>query len=322
MAEANGFIPIKAEKVVDAAIGLLIRGSVIARTFWRASSADYRGSKGDAVTHRLPAYAEANKRGLRSTDSRQRRKLYQRSVTVKLTHDLQIDVPITDEELTLDLASLVRQVIAPCVGGIVRGYEEEGASRMRNATYETTLSLDADPYDTLVDAATALDNASVPPSQRFLIVGTGIKNLLLKSERMSQANTSGSTDAFRRAILGEIAGFDVLSSNYLAANEGFAYHRTAYALSTMAPFVPSGAAWGSVTARDGFAVRVMQHLDPTVDDGPTNVVFHDAWVGSNIVEDHGAFNEDGKFVPSVEPDLEEGTDLKFVRAVKITDSSS
>ena len=194
---------------------------------------------------------------------------------------------------------------------------------MQGATYEVELGWDSnEPYDTLVDARVALNDASVPMTNRFLVVGSGFEADLLKSDKLSDADRSGSTGAMRDASVGRIAGFEVLVSNFLAPDEAYAYHRTAYALNTRAPFVPQGVAFGASSSANGFAIRVMQHVSPDAGGSPINIAYHDAYVGTNIVEDHGEIDENGKFIPSVDPDLEAGTDRLFVRAVKINGSGS
>lgn len=318
MAEPEGFIPVQPERVVDVGLQLLERETMLGATVWRNAAGDFAGAKDDTISLRLPAYAVANKRALRSTDVRVRSTLHQRKVDISLTHDLQVDIPLTDEEMTLDLESIAREVTAPSVGAIVRGYEEDVAALMAGATYAVTLTVDeAKPTDALFDARTALNDASVPASQRFVVVGSGYENLLLKSDRLNKANEAGSNDALREAALGSLAGFgNIFTSNFLDPWEGYAYHRTAYALATRAPAVPRGVAWGATRAAGGYAIRVMEHLSD-VDGDIANIVYHDAWVGTNTTPDHGAFNADGKFIPSTEPDLAGGTDALFVRAVKI-----
>lgn len=323
MAVPDGFIPINPERVVEVGLALLERETMLAQTVWRDAAGDFRGAKDETISIRVPAYAVANKRALRSADARVRQTLTERKVDVTLTHDLQVDVPLTDEEITLDIRDFTRDVTGPSVSAIVRGYEEEVAALMTGATYETEIDWDsAEPYESLVDARTALNDASVPMSGRFLVVGTALENDLLKSDKLVKANESGSASALRDANVGRIAGFDVQVSNFLAPDEGFAYHRTAYALNTRAPFIPQGAAWGQSLSQNGFAIRVLQHLDASAAAGPINVVFHDAWVGTNVVRDHGEIDENGKFVPSVDPDIDDGTDLVFVRAVKLAVAGS
>lgn len=323
MAEAQGFIAVKPERVVDVGLQLLERDTLLPATVWRNAAGDYAGAKDDTITIRLPAYAVANKRELRSNQNRQRQKLHQRKVDVSLTHDLQVDIPLTDEEMTLDLASIAREVTAPSVSAIIRGYEEDLADLMSAADYAVSLVVDADkPTDAFFDARTSLNDAAVPQTQRFAVVGSGLENHLLKSDRLNKANEAGDNQALRNASIGALAGFGrIFTSNFIDPWEGFAYHRTAYALSSRAPIVPRGVAWGTTLARRGFAIRVMEHLSD-VDGDLANVAYHDAWVGSNIVHDHGAFDSvTGKFIPSTEPDLEGGSDKLFVRAVKLDASA-
>ena len=314
--------PIRDEVAIsNAALNLLTRDVMLAGTVWRDPVTDFARKKDETVSVYLPAYAVANKRALRANAARVRSTLHERKVDVSLTHDLQVDVPLTDENQTLDFTSLVSNVIAPSVGAIVRAYDEEIAAVMEGATYEVDVEWDStSPYESLVDARVALDNASVPATGRFLVVGSQLAGQLLKDNLLVQANTSGSTQTLRNGVIGQVASFNVLQSAYLAPDVGFAYHQTAFALASRAPVVPQGVAWGNVQSSDGLAIRVMQHL---ADDGTgdlLNLVYHDSWFGCQPVTDSGSFNDDGKFIPSVDPD-ESGEGDLFVRAVKIEPGS-
>lgn len=318
----SGFTPIQATRVVQTALALLERDTSLAATVWRNAAGDFAGAKDETISIRLPAYAVANKRELRANDNRVRSTLHQRKVDVTLTHDLQIDVPLTDENLTLDVESVARDVVAPAVTGIVRGYEEEIAALMQGADYAETVGWDdSAPYDSLVDARVALDNAAVPANDRFLVVGSGLAADLLKQDLLVQANTSGSTQTLRRGVIGEVASFTVMTSPFVAPDFGVAYHRTAFALANRAPIVPDGVAWGQSLSAGGFAIRVMQHLGQNGSGDLENLVYHDAWVGGNVVTDNGEFDEDGKFVPAAVPDSGTNDDL-FVRAVALSADAS
>lgn len=313
----SGFTPIQATKVVQTALALLERDTSLTTTVWRDAAGDFAGAKDETISIRLPAYAVANRRTLRANDARARSTLNQRKVDVTLTEDLQVDVPLTDENLTLDVESVARDVIAPAMSGIVRGYEETVADLMQDAAYNTVVAWDsAKPYDSLVDARLALDAASVPANDRFLVVGSDLAGDLLKSELLVQANTSGSTQTLRRGVIGEVASFTVMTSPFVDPDFGVAYHRTAFALASRAPVVPQGVAWGRSLSAGGFAIRVMQHLGQNGSGDLENLVYHDGWVGSNLVKDAGAFNDDGQFIPAVTPDPS-GSDQLFVRAVGI-----
>jgi hypothetical protein len=312
--------------IASTAINLLVRDTMLAGTVWRdpVPVNEFARKKNDTVSIYLPAYAVANKRALRANAARVRSTLKERKVDISLENDLQVDVPLTDENLTLDVENLARQVLAPSVGAIVRAYDEEVAAVMEAATYETTLTwngTDNGPYNTLVDARVALDDASVPASDRFLVVGSTLAAELLKSSLLVQANTAGSTATLRSGVIGQVASFNVLTSPFLSPDFGVAYHRTAFALASRAPAVPDGVAWGNVQASNGFAIRVMQHLSDAGTGDLLNIVYHDSWFGASVVTDNGHVDDNGKFIPSTDPAGVDEDDL-FVRAVKIDGSGS
>jgi len=306
---------IKAEQVVNAALGILQREVVLPSLVWRDAGGDFRGAKDDTISIRLPAYVNSRKRDLRSGTSRTKDSLHQRKVDVTLTTDLYNDIPITDEELTLDIASFGEDVMNPVLAAIVRGYEDEVAALMQGATYAVELDFDAnDPHKSLVAARRALNDANVPASGRGFVCGSGIEEALLASDQNRDVSQSGSTSALTEAMIGRRAGFTIVSCNALEPYEAYAFHRTAYVLSSRAPMVPAGAPWGATQSAGGFAIRTVRVFDP---DQVEDRFIADAWCGTNIVQDHGEIDENGKFVPSVEPDLETGEDLVFVRAVKL-----
>ena len=302
----------------SAAIGLLEREAILARTVWRdpVNPNDFARKKNDTVSIYLPAYVTANRRQLRANAARSRKTLQERKIDVSLDYDLQVDIPLTDENLTLDVANFTLNVTVPALSAIVRAYDDEIAAVMEGATYETTIPITGgSQYEALVDARAALNDASVPATNRWLVVGSELEADLLKSELLSQANTSGSAQTLRNGVVGQVAGFNVLVSHSIAPDVGFAYHSTAFALASRAPVVPRGVAWGTVQAAGGFAVRVMEHL---TDDGTgdlLNLAYFDSWFGCGVVTDNGTWNQNGKFIPSEDPS--NPANDRLVRAVKI-----
>lgn len=314
--------------ISSTALGLLVRDTMLAGTVWRdpVPVDQFARKKNDTVSIYLPAYAVANKRSLRANAARVRSTLKERKVDVLLENDLQVDVPLTDENITLDVENLARQVIAPSMGAIVRAYDEEIATLMEGATYEDPVTWDGDsdtdgPYKSLVEARIKLDDMSVPSTERFLVVGSTLAADLLTSKLLVQANTAGSTSTLRSGVIGEVASFTVMTSPFLSPDFGVAYHRTAFALASRAPAVPDGVAWGNVQASNGFAVRVMQHLSQDDDKDLLNIVYHDSWFGASVVTDNGHIDSNGKFIPSTDPEGVSEDDL-FVRAVALDGSGS
>lgn len=307
---------IKAERVVQTALMLLEREVILPRLVWRDAVGDFAGAKDDTISIRVPSYTKARKNALRSGAARTRDNLVERKVDVSLTDRLYKDVRITDENLTLDLRDFSEQVMSPVLRSLVIGYEDEIATLITGATYENELELDTtDPYNTVIDARKLLNDASVPQTGRVLAVGSGVEARLLKSDQFARADQAGDASALREAQTGRVGGFDVVVSNALPPDEAYAFHRTAFVLSTRAPQVPAGAPWGASLSQGGFALRAVQVLDP---DAIENILATEGWVGTDVVTDHGSIDADGKFVPSEDPDNPgAGEAARLVRAVKI-----
>lgn len=319
--------PIKAERIVRTMLGVLNRDTVLAKLFWLNPAGDFKGAKSDTISIRVPAYTEPNVRDLRSGATRTKSNLTETKVDVTLDTDIYKVVPITDENLTLDIDSFDEQVTTPCAAALVRGIENEAIALAESATYAFNVNMNAfsRPYNAVVRARRMLNDARVPMDGRFLAVGSAVEEEILIDDQFARADHSGSTDALREAVIGRIANMPVISIPGLSPNDAYAFHRTAFVLSTRAPMVPRGAPDGATMAWEGFAIRNVFAVDP--DEMVDN--FHaDTWTGTNIVTDYGEVTEDsdgdpetGFFVPDATPNLDSDVPL-FVRAVRLSIGSS
>jgi hypothetical protein len=319
---ANEFI--KPEKVVGALLGALQREIVLPQLIWLDPAGDFRGAKNDTITLSIPAVTSARKRTMRAGTTRTRDSLAEGKVSITLDTNLYKDVEITDEELTLDIEDFGRQVMQPIATAMAEGWEDEIAALMSGATYAR--SVDWDPTDvhaSLVAAGKQLDLARVPRSGRAVALGANLAEDVLVDDLIRRYDGAGdsASAALRDATIVQIAGFRVVTVPGLDPDEGFAFHRTAYAASSKVPVVPAGVGWGTSMSSNGFAMRAIRDFDSSAD-GWVDVLGFDAFVGSDIVRDHGAFDGDGKWVPSPDPDNDGGTDLQFVRAVEFVNTSS
>ncbi len=308
---ANTFI--KATRVAAAALGLLEREIMLPGLVWRDAGGDFRGAGGDTITIRVPARTQARTRPLRGARPTASEgsgiitmdELTQTSVDVTLDTDVYNAIPVTDEELTLDIVDFGQDILMPQVRAVAEGVENAVAAEMTGATYPTThdLTIDTtDPYHTMVDAHVALNKANVPRTERFAVVGADIEAVILKSQHLNRVDQSGSDAALRRAEIGQLARFPIYVSNAIPANVGFAFHRTAFVLGMRAPMVPDGATFGSSRSAFSLALRWLRDYDfRNVQD--RSLV--DTYIGTSIVAD-GA---DGTDVD---------TDPDFVRAVRLT----
>jgi hypothetical protein len=265
---ANAFI--KATRVASAALGLLEREIVLPGLVWRDAGGDFRGAGGDTISIKVPARTQARTRALRGTRPSASEgsgiitldDLTETKVDVTLDTAVYSAVPVTDEELTLDIASFADQILGPQVRAVAEGVENAVAAEMTGATYATNLTIDTtDPYKTLVDAHVALNKANIPRTERFVVAGADVEAVILKSDHLSRVDQSGSDDALRRAEMGRLASFPVYVSNALPANVAFAFHRTAYVLGMRAPVKPDGVPFGASQSAYGLAMRWIRDYD-------------------------------------------------------------
>jgi coat protein Gp5 len=288
---------LKADKIAAAALGLLEREIVLPGLVWRDAGGSFQGAGGDTISIRVPARTQARTRPLRGTRPTASEgngiitmdELTETKVDVTLDEAIYNAIPITDEELTLDISSFGQQILAPQVRAVAEGLENKLAAEMVGASYATTLNLDTgDPYKTLVDARVAMNKSNVPMSERTCVVGADLEGVFLKSDHISMVDKSGSDSALRDAVIGRVAGFgNIYVSNALPADVGFCFHRTAYVLSMRAPAIPDGASFGSSQAFQGLGLRWLRDYDfRNVQD--RSLV--DTYAGTNIIAD-GKTNE-------------------------------
>lgn len=297
---------IKPTVIIATALGLLRRAIVLPALVWTDGFHDFSGAFNDTVSIRVPSRLTSRSRALRGTGGARTivmDDLNESKVDVTLNEAIYSAVPVTDEELTLDISDFGMQVLAPQVRAVAEGLENGLAAAMQSAPYETTIDFDpTDAYGSIVDARKALNDADVPFSGRALVVGSAIEAAILKDPNFLRADKFGpgaAQNALTEAQIGRIAGFDVYTSNALDENEGFAFHQTAFVLATRAPAIPDGATFGEGQSYQGLAMRWLRDYDfANVQD--RSLV--DSYMGT-------------KFVPDPTDDAEDET--SFVRAVKL-----
>ena len=288
---ANTYI--KPAKIAAQGLGLLQREIILPALVWRDAGGSFQGAAGDTISIRVPARTTARSRTLRGARTAASEgtgiivmdELTEYKVDVTLDEAIYNAIPITDEELTLDISDFGAQILAPQVRAVAEGLENKLASLMTGATYQTTISgFDGtNTYDKMVDARKALNDANIPMNDRIVVIASDLEAFFLKDDHLNQVQMSGSDSALRDATIGRIAGFgQVVVSNALPQGFGVAFHRTAFVLSLQAPPVPSGASFGASRDYQGLAMRWLRDYDfRNVQD--RSLV--DVYAGANVVAD-------------------------------------
>lgn len=324
---------LKPTVIVSTALGLLVRELTLPRLVWRDPVGSFAGAFNDTISIRLPAFVQANSRGLRSGDTRQKTTLYERKVDLTLDTDVYLDVAIDDPTLSLDISDFGVQVLTPMIEGIGRTIEDKLVAVISGASYENTIAFSStadEPYaDVAVRARQYLNQARVPAGGRSIVCGSALEAAFLTDPQFIRADHIGASaeSAVREAQIGRVAGFDVYSSPAIDSDEGYAFHRTAYALSNRAPVVPAGAPYGAQDSYQGLALRTVRVFDP---DAVADRLVMDSWLGATAVTDDGHYDDDpdngGRFIPVTDPSTPItghtndwlNDEARLVRAVKIT----
>lgn len=309
---ANAFI--KATKVVNTALGVLMRETVLPQLVWRDAAGDFAGVKDDTITIRVPAFTTSRTRVLRSAGPLVMDDLSETSVDVKLDTDVYKGVLVTDENLTLDISDFGAQVLSPILRAVVMGIEDELADTISGADYALTGAFsEAAPLHSVLSARRQLNDCYVPASGRALVVGSEIEQIILEDLASRPVAAPAEQNALTDATIStNYGGFHVVLANGLAPDAAYAIHKTAFVLSSRAPVVPDGATWGASMSNGGFAIRVIKDYDPLY---VRDRCIGSSWIGSDVVKDDGDVNGDGQFVP--EDGSGSGSPI-LVRAVKLT----
>lgn len=261
---ANNYL--KAQKYAALAVAALDRTTVLPQVFTKYDGGNFRGAEDDTVSFKLPGVTQARDYEWRTrTNPIVLDKIGRTKISIKLDTHTYSAVPITDEELTLDLSDFNSEILTPQLVAVIERLEGKVMAGLRAAPFNVT-DLDAaeadDPYDKALDWAAELDAQYTPVEGRKLLLGSNAWKWIAKSDALVKYDRDAAATAFRKATLGEIAGFDIVKSPRLNPNEIFAVHPSALVLANVAPENPDGAQYSARQQYKGMGVRVLKDYDP------------------------------------------------------------
>ena len=257
---------IKPEKYAALAVGALDRTTVLPQVFTRYDGGNFVGAEDDTVSFKLPGVTQARDYEWRTrTNPIVLDKIGRTKIAIKLDTHTYSAVPITDEELTLDLTSFASEILDPQLTAVIERLEGKVMAGLRAAPFKVTNLAAAsadDPFKKALAFKKALDKQFTPKGNRKLLVGANVAEWILGSESLQRYDSAAATTAYREATLGRLAGFDIVESARLTDNEFFAVHPSALVLANVAPANPDGAVYSSRQTYKGFGVRVLKDYDP------------------------------------------------------------
>ncbi len=265
---ANTYI--KARKFAALAVGALERDTVLPNIVTRYDANGFVGALNDTVTAKLPGVTVARDYEWRTRtapivlDS-----IGRTSVDIKLDTHVYNAIPITDEELTLDIESFGEEVVVPQVNAIGERLDSKVMAALRAAPFKVTNlaasgsgATPTNAYNWAVGLSAQMTANGCPATGRVLLVGANPWAWLMQSPQLVTMDPNQATSAFREAVMGRIAGFDVITSALVTANEIFAVHPSWAVLANLAPDVPEGVTYGARRTYKGYSLRVVRDYDP------------------------------------------------------------
>lgn len=285
---AHSFL--KPTVVVDTAIKLLQREIVLPQLVWLNGLGDFAGKYNDTITIRVPARTVAHRRALRGVGSARdlvTEDLTENAIPVTLDHDVYHAVALTDEELTLDIHDFAGQVLNRQIRAVAEDLEDGLATTIAGAPYATNNMIvsatGSTMWDAIVDARRKLNDKYISRDGRVLVVGSAVEAAFLKDDTFQRYDSTGeSPTALRTAMIGQVAGLNVVVSDALNAGDAFMFHPTAFIMATRPPAAPRGASFTSSASAEGLAIRWLMDYDYTK---TTDRSLVDTFVGYQAVED-------------------------------------
>ena len=266
---ANAFL--KAEKIVNQGLGLLQRELILPRLVQRLGVADFRGAKNDTINWRIPSLLAGREYEWRTrTAPITVDELNETTIDVTLNKHVYSAVGITDEELTLDIASWGEQVARPQMRAVAEKLESYIAVAMEGAPYKNEVIYtpgdgsadDRSFYTAAVGARRYLNEENVPADGRVIVLGSAVEEQALLSPHLMEVDKAGFSGTLREAVIGRIAGFTVIGNvNSIDPYFAVAMHPTAFALANVAPEVPAGASSGATSTYESLALRWIRDYD-------------------------------------------------------------
>lgn len=307
--------PVKPEKLAAAAVQLLDREVVVPSLFTKKSVDDFKGAADDTLNMKVPGvlpfheYAWRNDR----TSPLVTDEYAERKISVSFGGNFYSAVQLTDEQYEFDFASGWGKLLAAQARAVGRGLEHGAVSTLEGADYEVEISAAARGgiSQALVEARRVMNRFNVPGGSRTLLVGSDFDAEMQNEEKFNLALNVGDANAntaLKEASIGRWKGFNIVTSNEIAADAAYAFVPSAYVFLNAAPAVPQSVGTGATASFNNVSLRWIRdyNAEYLFDRSVVNT-----WAGFDVVTDvlRGIGTDGNETVSTAE---------YFVRGVKLT----
>ncbi|WP_037162484.1 P22 phage major capsid protein family protein [Rhodococcoides fascians] len=264
--------------IAKQALATLYESLVMVPLVYTDLSTEFTSQKiGDTINVRKPAVFTAKR--FNRANGIELQNATESSIPVKLDEISDVSFAVTSEQLTLDIEDFDSQLLSPAMVAIAQDIDRAILGLRDDVTQEAGLSTQTgfewNKPEVLIEAGRQLDIRNVPTDGRNAVTGPTTKAQWLNSDMLKFANRSDSTDALRKASIGDdLFGFDAyqtqnvgqpkLVGSQLAGDPttevGVAFHETAFCFAS-APLSVAPGSFASVQAYKGLTIRVAYQYD-------------------------------------------------------------
>lgn len=294
---------IKPEKTVALALAALEKNAILPLAFTQLPDDTFKGARDDKVR----VFRSGGVTRARDYEWRTRTqpivldRIARTSTFIEMNDHIYNAVPVTDEEMTLDIVSYVTEVLGPQLEAVVDRAEGKVLTQLLSAdmawkTSDLEYNASKPALKQMLAVKTVLDDQGTPKRGRKIVCGTLMGNALLASDDLVKYDTSQAVTAFREATIGRIAGFDIVVSSSIPSERFFAVHPSALAFANTAPVVPASTEGARQTHR-GWSLRAIKAWDNAYLSEVSTV---STFAGTGAIKDELQMEKvDGIYVPAL-----------------------
>lgn len=286
--------------IARTALATLHHSLVFAGLVWRDFDADFSGKQGDTITIRKPATFTAEEFDREKGITLQ--EIKEGSTTVALDTIANVSVPVTDEEMTLDIESFGTQVLNGMVYAIAEKIDGDLAElAVDTAAGEGGAGVADGSEDPVAGYRTALakfGRNKMPLTERYAVLSPEAHADVLGDDKLVKVNEAGTSNALRNAIIGDLLGFVNYTTGVLGFGggnkgeaDGVAFHKQGLALVVRPLDTPKGLASNQVARENfnGLSMRVVYAYNNTYKQDEVSV---DVLYGTKALRPEGVIELD------------------------------
>jgi hypothetical protein len=271
---ANAFLT--PDVIAPVAMATLYEKTAMLPLVWKDLTQVFSTQKiGSTVNIKRPTTFEARK--FNRTVGIQPQEVNESTIPVVLDTIWDVSVPVTTEEMTLDVMDFNTQIALPAMEAISQAIDQQLMSLRNDVTQVAGLTA---PYlwnkpEVLIDAGRQLNVNKVPVTGRSALIGANTYAEWLNSDLLKRHDGQGdnSSQALREGSIGDrLFGFDAYWSNNVEPADdapavgapttevGLAFHESAFAFASAPLALPNGAQAATISYK-GLSIRVVYGYD-------------------------------------------------------------